>query len=258
MAWDLRCTARRALRSAAAPFTGATSHSVLPQSPIALSGSRWRGTVPVRVTAASAERAWRRNIEDWSRKGPVRPRESALRLRRTWVHHLSVVGALSRFGPVGSTPRWVGSSGFKTEGWLRPTGRTSVVAAPHHGRRISDPTPSPGDRCPGFVAQPRRWWAFVHRQAEATQCTETRAWTGRRLSPSGDRWRVREPPRTPRRLDGVERVRPPARSRFGGFGSGPRGSAWSSWSERKPTAQTDAASLRMASITTSGFESMAT
>jgi hypothetical protein len=50
--------------------------------------------------------------------------------------------------------------------------------------------PQPGDRyAQAFTVEPGQCWATVHdRQGQATQCSETPSWTGRWLSPRGDRW----------------------------------------------------------------------
>jgi hypothetical protein len=54
------------------------------------------------------------------------------------------------------------------------------------------PMPQPGDRSPGFMAEPSRCWAMVDdRNLQAKHCPEATSWTGRSFSPKGDRsWRV--------------------------------------------------------------------
>ena len=49
--------------------------------------------------------------------------------------------------------------------------------------------PQPGDRSPGFMAEPSRCWAMIYdRNLQSTHCRETPSWTGRWFSPKGDRW----------------------------------------------------------------------
>ncbi len=51
------------------------------------------------------------------------------------------------------------------------------------------PLPSPGDPCPGFIAEPGRCWQMIYsRQLQATHCHEEPSWTGRWFTPNGDRW----------------------------------------------------------------------
>jgi hypothetical protein len=46
-----------------------------------------------------------------------------------------------------------------------------------------DRMPEPGDVCPGFVAEAGACWRMVYSRLQATHCSETAAWTGRRFSP---------------------------------------------------------------------------
>jgi hypothetical protein len=47
----------------------------------------------------------------------------------------------------------------------------------------------PGDRCPGFIAEPGRCWQMIYdHNFQATHCAETPTYTGRWFSPKGDRW----------------------------------------------------------------------
>ena len=49
--------------------------------------------------------------------------------------------------------------------------------------------PVPGDRHPGFTAQPGRCWAMIFsKQMQACHCRATPTVTGRWRSPRGDRW----------------------------------------------------------------------
>jgi len=51
------------------------------------------------------------------------------------------------------------------------------------------PLPRPGDRSPGFMAEPGRCRALVHcRQLQSIHCQEAPAYTGRWYSPRGDKW----------------------------------------------------------------------
>ena len=53
--------------------------------------------------------------------------------------------------------------------------------------------PQPGDRHPGFTAQPGECWALVNsQQLQATRCREEPTYTGRWYSPRNDGrwWRV--------------------------------------------------------------------
>ena len=65
--------------------------------------------------------------------------------------------------------------------------------------------PRPGDRSPGFTAEPGECWALVYSNLlQSTHCTETPSWTGRWFAPSGDRWwRVWS---CPDHLEGLTRV----------------------------------------------------
>ncbi len=66
----------------------------------------------------------------------------------------------------------VGCTGGDLEAWLR-----------------AGMMPSPGDPCPGFIAEPGRCWQMMYsHQLQATHCHETPSWTGRWFSPRGDRW----------------------------------------------------------------------
>ena len=48
--------------------------------------------------------------------------------------------------------------------------------------------PEPGDPCPGFIAVAGRCWRMVYsKQLQATHYRGTPSWTGRWLSPRGDR-----------------------------------------------------------------------
>jgi len=52
-----------------------------------------------------------------------------------------------------------------------------------------EPLPRPGDRSPGFMAEPGRCWALVYsRQLQSTHCQEAPAYTGRWFTPKGDKW----------------------------------------------------------------------
>jgi hypothetical protein len=47
----------------------------------------------------------------------------------------------------------------------------------------------PGDPCPGFVSDVGRCWRMIDdRNLQAGHCDEAPSWTGRWLSPKGDRW----------------------------------------------------------------------
>ena len=64
-------------------------------------------------------------------------------------------------------------------------GLTSVVCVAD----IAPTSPGPGDRHPGFMAEPSRCWALVYnRQLQATHCRGETTWTGRWFSPRGDQW----------------------------------------------------------------------
>ena len=52
-----------------------------------------------------------------------------------------------------------------------------------------DRMPKPGDRHPGFIAEPMRCWALVYDDMlQADHCFEIPSWTGRWFSPSCERW----------------------------------------------------------------------
>jgi hypothetical protein len=54
---------------------------------------------------------------------------------------------------------------------------------------VTTPMPKPGDRHPGFVAEPMRSWAMVYDGTmQADHCSERPNWTGRWFSPNGNRW----------------------------------------------------------------------
>ncbi len=71
--------------------------------------------------------------------------------------------------------------------------------------------PVPGDRSPGFIAEPGRCWALTYdRNLQSTHCREEPTLTGRWFSPRGDStwWRVWA---CPGHLDGLTGIR-----QFGG------------------------------------------
>ena len=58
--------------------------------------------------------------------------------------------------------------------------------APVYPRPV-DSMPQPGDRHPGFVAEPGECWALVHsKQLQATHCREEPTYTGRCYCPRDD------------------------------------------------------------------------
>jgi hypothetical protein len=67
--------------------------------------------------------------------------------------------------------------------------------------------PEPGDRHPGFIAEPGECWALVHsKQLQATHFREEPIYTGRWYSPrdDGTYWRVWS---CPDHLDGLTGIR---------------------------------------------------
>ena len=53
---------------------------------------------------------------------------------------------------------------------------------------VVSPMPEPGDRSPGFTAEPNRCWALIYsKQLQSTHCSEAPSYTGRWFSPRGDR-----------------------------------------------------------------------
>jgi hypothetical protein len=79
------------------------------------------------------------------------------------------------------------------------------------GVQCRDGMPSPGDPCPGFMADTNRCWRMVYdHNLQATHCRETPTWTGRWHSPKGDRWwRVWS---CPEHLDGLTGLRESGRT----------------------------------------------
>jgi hypothetical protein len=73
-----------------------------------------------------------------------------------------------------------------SEALIPPQNTGSGIRPAWDNRRMP---PRPGDPSPGFMAEPGRWWRMVNsKQLQATHCAGTPSWTGRWLSPRGDRW----------------------------------------------------------------------